>query len=163
MIEIVGLLKNMPGFVRFASPLTERWRMARIAKDLASLRFWNDGIRSSLQKIADGHGGEAELSEMRCRLKDTDKDTTVAVERLKRARGSIVATDLGMPVADALDRVIWKKVGPDAIRANLIDLELHEGDPNLKWQAQSLLDNIDDFNAKLDEVHEFIRPKRSRT
>jgi hypothetical protein len=156
------LLQTVPGLARFVGPIIDRRRLRLIAEDLSSLAFWNGGMRGPLEMLANGQGGDKELAQISIKLKESEKDVQAVIRRLNSAAEGLVATDFGMPVARALEKLTYKKIGPNAIRAKLIGLpKKNRGDPNIKRAAQNLVSEIDQFDSALNELHEQIRPKKA--
>jgi hypothetical protein len=108
---VLGGLKALPGVMTIA----EKHRCARIARDLATLRFWCDGMAVPLRHIAEGGCSQADLDEIDAGLQQTKTEITKVARRLRKAREGFVATKLGMD----LDVVIYEKLGPGSIRPQL--------------------------------------------
>jgi len=133
---------------------------ADCARDLCYLAFWNDGIRGPLEKIASAGGGRPELDQISSLLEDSESDVRTIADRLIDARDKVVATYFGAPLALALDKVVFRKIGPRAIRHKLWAFgDRDPSDPNLKDDAQGLVREINEFDEALFQVHEAIRPK----
>jgi hypothetical protein len=134
--------------------------MANCARDLSYLVFWNDGIRTPLETIASGGGGRGEHEQISRLLEESESDVRTIVDRLRDARDEVVATHRGIWLAQALDKVVWQKIGPGAIRDKLRAFgELDPSDQKLQQNAQVLVSDINDFDEALFRVHEDIRPK----
>jgi hypothetical protein len=129
------------------------------ARDLALLAFWNDGMRGPLERIASGAGGRDELQQVSSLLEDSESDVMEIVSRLTDARDEHIATKFGMTVAQALDKVVYRKVGPGAIRDKIADFTRAHGDKSLQSDAINIINEINDFDTELAKLHETIRPK----
>jgi hypothetical protein len=149
----LGGLKVLPSVLT----MMETRRCARVAQDLATLRFWCDGMAAPLRHLAEGKCSQADLDEIDAGLKKTENETTKIARRLRKARDGVVATKLGMAVANDLDVVIYEKLGPGSIRPQL--RHLVETQDCSADNAADLLRQIELFNEHLDQVHEVIRPK----
>jgi hypothetical protein len=150
-----GSLKAVPPVAAFV----EKYRLSRVARDLAVLRFWNDGMTAPLKRIADGNGRQSDLDEIAALVRQTQDKVAQAGDRLRTARDNLVSTNLGMAIARDLDVVVYEKLGPGAIRPRIRALA---ASPLLRHsldEAKELLSEIDAFNRHLDTVHEAIRPK----
>lgn len=121
-----------------------------VRKKLGSLVFWQDGIRSHVLRIADGIGDNTDLDEIARILRTTQDDTSVAYTWLHANRGRIVKA-LGPDTAQKVDSVAYRKMGPDAVRAQLAQMV---ADRDLSTErARGVLGQIDRFNALLEEVN----------
>lgn len=131
-----------------------------VLADLAFLAFWNDGMRGPLEKLASGGGGATELAEIARLLADSEQDVGARVDRLLDAREGFVAANFGMPFARAFEKVVLRKVGPDAIRDRLGRFTKTRSDTSgIKYSAAALVAEIDMFDAELSRVHEEIRTR----
>src|SRR5690349_1125595 len=153
-------LGAVPGFAKFVEPRIEHYRLARVARDLGRHKFWSDGMRGPLTRIADGKAGPEVVADLAARLEATEPKVKRLVTRLRAARDGLVSVDLGMGVANHLDELIYRKVGPGAIRDSLFALV--KSKKSRAEKARLVLRRIDDFNLFLDRVHESIRPKRGK-
>jgi len=153
----VRLAKAVPGLAGLAASAAEQHRLSNVARDLALLAFWQDGVLAPLKRIST-HGSSAEdISEIDAWQKRTAQEVANASNRLRSARANLVATRFGMDLAQELDVVIYEKLGPGAIRPRLENI-VAAGQCSAEV-AKGLLVEIDNFNRHLNQVHNQLRPK----
>ena len=75
-----------------------------------------------MKGIASGNGSQQDLDELNRMLSESEDNVIKAGERLKKARDNLISTNWGMSVANDVDSVIFKKLGPGAIRPRLWNL-----------------------------------------
>ena len=147
MVEILGIalgiLEKVPGFASYAF-------RRRVNLELAQLVFWQDGMRAALARIAQNRGTLADLDEIGLRLRTTQDKTDSAAKYLGERREKIAAA-WGAAIAQQIDLIVYRKMGPGQIREGLRRIvasrELSQ------TEAQRALDAIDQFSdliTKLD-------------
>jgi hypothetical protein len=168
MIEwLAGLriMKEVPGLAAWAESIVARTRRAGVARDLATIIFWDDGLLAPLRAVASGDQDKSHFRSLKSKLEQFDAKVDEAVKRLMIARDSYVAIDDGMLTAHKLDSVLNMKMGTGQtggeIRSRIRRLAKHDLEIGQTAQeaAQALVKDIAIYNSKLDEVHETIRPK----
>jgi hypothetical protein len=146
-----GIVKGLPR----AKTTVEHYRLEWVAGNLAWLSFWNNGVRPILQKIADGEGTKADIAKISGILKTDEQKVTKIASKLSKNAQTIVSARFGISVGHALDMIVYKKVGPDALRDRL--LAFVENSEALPLQAQMLLSQIDEFDHELATIHQQLR------
>lgn len=139
----LGLLEKVPGCANFAFK-------RRVNRELAQLVFWRDGMRVALARVAQGRATPDDIEEIRLRLRTTQDKTDGAARYLSARRDRIAAT-WGPAIAQQIDMIVHRKMGPGQIREALRGL-LGSNEPSPD-EAQATLDEIDRFTdliAKLD-------------
>jgi hypothetical protein len=150
--KVVGAI---PGISSFVSPILSRRRFRQVEIDLASLSFWNDGLRGPVQRIASGDGTQDDINKLTSRAGKPEQKVRLAIMRLQEARNTLVAPEFGMRIAHDLDNVLYLRWGSGGIRLFVFRL-LTDGKPDQN-KAKRVLDQINDFTEKLDKLHEEIR------
>ena len=153
----VRLAKTVPGLAGLAAFAAEQHRLSNLARDLALLAFWQDGVLAPLRRISTRGSSAEDISEIAAWQKRTVEEVANASSRLRNARADLVATRFGMDLAQELDVVIYEKLGPGAIRPRLENI-VAAGQCSAV-EAKSLLAEIDAFNRHLNQVHDQLRPK----
>lgn len=138
-----GLLEKVPGVAGYAF-------RRRVNRELAQLVFWQDGMRVALTRIAQGNGIQTDLDEIGLRLRTTQDKTDDAAKYLSARREKIAAT-WDPAVAQQIDMIVYRKMGPGQIREALRTLVASR--TPAPTEAQHVLDAIDQFSnlmTKLD-------------
>src|SRR6266436_4217486 len=104
------LVPLIPRWVSSGLTIAERRQLANVARDLAYLAFWNDGMLAPLRRIASGNDTSADIDDLAVKFAETEQGVSDAVARLNTAREDLVAGALGMSVARKLDDVVWQKI-----------------------------------------------------
>ena len=101
-------------------------------------------MRVALTRIAEGRGTQADLDEIGLRLRTTQDKTDGAAKYLGARREWIAAT-WGAAIAQQIDMIVYRKMGPGQIRESLRAL-VASGTPSPDV-AQHALDAIDQFST----------------
>lgn len=134
------------GFLRGLRPNRTK---ALVRQKLGALIFWPDGMRQHVARIADGQGDSSDLDEIAGILRTTQDDTDAAYHWLHTNRARIIKV-LGPDIATKVDYVAYKKMGPSAVRSQLMQIV---ADRDLSAErARGVVDQIDQFNALLKEA-----------
>ena len=120
-----------------------------VRRKLGSLIFWPDGMRQHVARIAEGVGNGNDLDEIARILRTTQDDTGAAYQWLHANRAQIIKA-LGPDVAERVSYVAYRKMGPSAVREQLMQM-VADRDLSVE-RAQEVLDKIDQFNALLKEA-----------
>ena len=155
---LLELAARLPGWALAGASMAERKRLAKVAEDLSSLAFWNDGMLSPLSRIAAGKGKKKDLDEISWKLRQTETNVDEVTTRLRETRAKF-STTLGMNVMRRLEGVVLQKVGPSALRFRL--REFVANGVCSKVRASQLVREIEFFNAELDWVHRRILEARN--
>jgi len=143
MAPALGVLEKVPGIASYAF-------RRRVNHELAQLVFWQDGMRVALARIARGQGTQTDLDEIGLRLRTTQDKTDGAAKYLGARRERIAAT-WGAAIAQQIDMIVYRKMGPGQIREALRALVASR--TPAPAEAQHALDDIDQFSnliTKLD-------------
>lgn len=134
---VLGVLEKIPGVAGYAF-------RRRVNHELAQLVFWQDGMRVALTRIAQGNGTQADLDEIGLRLRTTQDKTDGAAKYLSARRERIAAT-WGPAIAQQIDMIVYRKMGPGQIRQALRELVASKT-PSSR-ATQLALDAIDQFSG----------------
>ena len=133
----------------FVTGLSDKYTAKRVQAKLVALVFWQGEIRERVARIAEGHGQIADLDEIALLLRTTQDETEEAFGWLRNRRSKI-ARAFGADVAQKIDYVTYKKMGPGQVRAQLRDMV---ADKSLDTdRARYVLGQMDEFNALLKKV-----------
>lgn len=101
LAEFSRMIRAIPGLASFVDFYQERHQLARVAKDLAILAFWeDDGVIVPLKRIAAGEGSKEDIDELADRMRENAKSVTKAAQNIIKARANL-STKLGMEVAQS--------------------------------------------------------------
>lgn len=142
MGSALGALEKVPGLASYAF-------RRRVNYELAQLVFWQDGMRAALTRIAQGNGTLADLDEIGLRLRTTQDKTDNAAKYLGARRERIAAT-WGPAIAQQIDMIVYRKMGPGQIREAL--RRLVASGKLFQTEAQDALDAIDQFSDIINKV-----------